>query len=210
MAYRLHIRILSALVASVVGFGTVSLTQEASKTASPPEALGAVAARREPSRPLPETAEVVFLETRTSDADSSDCAPEQQALLEYGVRAARAEILTRYGRPPASLPLPTQAQIDDAFPEAVASFATCTPLPCRLMVATRTKTPDFKSLPEEWGYPNGVVTGGTYGGVYVLDFAFVSDELSPLEWKFVRNAWSVDREYIKEDLQTIFEDGDDE
>jgi len=193
----LKVRALCSLLAFVAGFGVVRSGREPLKSGAtsseapeaarvvPPEIAG-VARRPAPSATLPEN--------DASEADDTTCDAERRATLEYGVRAARAEILTRYGRPPAtSLLPPSEEEIEAVFPDALATLVSCTPPPCRLSVASRTMIDDFKSVPEQWGYPYGEVRAGSgRDGVLVYEFAFVGNELSPHEWKFVRNAWSTD------------------
>lgn len=213
MPYSLQARILCSLLAFVAGFGVVRLGRGLLKSSTPPPEASAAAAavKGEPSRRAHRLAPPAakYPEIDASDADRASCDAERQEMLEYGVRAARAEFLTRYGRPPAtSLLPPSDDEIDAVFPDALVSLVSCTPPPCRLAVATRTEILDFKSLPMEWGYPNGVVRGGTgRDKVWVYEFAFVAEELSPHEWKFVRNAWSIGRVHLDEMLRSLGDEG---
>lgn len=128
----------------------------------------------------------------SGEGEPDPCSPERRATLSFGVRAARAELLTRYGRPPASMNPPHQADVDALFPHAVATLIVCQPEPCRLLVASPDKLEDLHSLPEDLGYPNGVVTAGSARGLTVYSFAFPAHPLTPLERKFVELAWSHD------------------
>lgn len=215
---RLPMRIVCSSIAFVTGFGAVwvgldaptsdkssnaSTNSAATPTEAPrsndPQALARHVQAREPD------------EVRASGADGDRCEPERQATLEYAVRAARAEVLTRYGRPPAtSLQPPTDEEIAEVFPDALASVVSCEPPPCRLAVATYTELEDFRSIPEQWGYPYGEVRAGSgIDKVLVYEFAFVGSELSPHEWKFLRNAWISDREHLNEMLLALRDAGDE-
>lgn len=215
MSVGLNVRLIGSLFAFAAGFGVVYHGREPLRSATGPvevpEPVPVVhsATSDRANRPVSPTA--TLPENDESEPDSVPCDAERHATLEYGVRAARAEILTRYGRPPAtSLLPPSEDEIEAVFQDALATHVSCTPPPCRLSVASRTPIDDFKQLPQEWGYPYGEVRAGSgIDGVMVYEFAFVGNELSAHEWKFVRNAWEFDRQFLDRMLLALRDSGDE-